>query len=393
MKGLLWLLAAFALAAGLSVAMREADGYVLFVLFPHEIEVSLPLFALLAVLGFFAAYAVVRIVAHTLSLPLHVRSFRARQQEAKGRKALLAALRSLFEGRYGQAEKLAVQAAQLDGAGAAGSLIAARAAQRMRDFERRDSWLARARDAAPEWRNARLATEAELLLEERRFDEARALLRELHAAGPRHIATLSMMLRAEQGLGNWEEVIRLARVLEKARALPPEALHSIVANARIALLARKAASEPASLGEFWRNFPEEERRNARMAASAARAFFQVGDCRSAHRIIEEALAADWRPELALLYGECRDRDALERIQRAEKWLTQRPRDPDLLLTLGRLCLQSELWGKAQSYLEASLAVRSSSAAHVALAQLFDRIGRTEEANRHYRAAAEAGTVS
>ena len=48
----------------------------------------------------------------------------------------------------------------------------------------------------------------------------------------------------------------------------------------------------------------------------------------------------------------------------------------------------QLWGKAQSYLEASLSEEPSRSAHVALAQLFDRTDKPEEANRHYRASAD-----
>jgi HemY protein len=97
--------------------------------------------------------------------------------------------------------------------------------------------------------------------------------------------------------------------------------------------------------------------------------------------------------LVLLYGECLDEDALKRIENAERWLNQRPRDWPLLLTLGRLCVQRELWGKAQSYLEASLSVQPTRTAHVALARLFDRMGRVHDANRHFRAAADAGLAA
>ena len=44
--------------------------------------------------------------------------------------------------------------------------------------------------------------------------------------------------------------------------------------------------------------------------------------------------------------------------------------------------------KAESYLDASLAVAPGWEAHVELARLSERIGRTDDANRHYRAAAE-----
>jgi HemY protein len=232
-----------------------------------------------------------------------------------------------------------------------------------------------------------MTVEAEQLVEERRFTEARTLLRELDAGGARHIATVQLLLRCEQGLGHWDEAVRLARVLEKREALPPEAAESLVIRERTTELSR-LAHDARTLAEYWRTVPPAERAHPRIAAAAARAFMRAGDYRSAHRLIEGALEKNWESELVLLYGEARDADALTRIQRAEAWLATRPRDSDLLLTLGRLCLQCELWGKAQSYLEASLAAQPSRAAHVALATLYDRLGRTEDANRQFRAGAD-----
>jgi len=388
MRVLFWLLAAFALAAAVSIAMRGGDGYAMFVLYPWRIEISLNLLAVALLAAFLAAYFVVRFVSHTVRLPSHVRAFRRRRRAEKGRSALYGAIQALFEGRFGRAEKLAAQAHELRCTPPLPELIGARAAQRLRDFDRRDEWLGRARRNETDWRLARLMTEAELMLEERRYDEARAALRELHAGGPRHIATLGLLLRAEQGLGNWDEVIRLARLLEKRAAMPPEAVHSIRINARVAMLSRRT-HDLKSLAGYWRLIPDEERAQPRVAAAAARAFIDLADCRAAHAIIEEALEREWHPELVLLYGECQDIDAIARIERAERWLGDHPRDAELLLTLGRLCAQTQLWGKAISYLEASLALNPTRGAHVALARVHDEMGRAEEANRHYRAAADA----
>lgn len=335
MKGLLWLLGVFALAAGVSVALRGSDGYAMFVLFPWRVELSLNLLVIVLLLSFVAAYLAVRLVAHAVRLPSHVRAFRRRLKEEKGRNALFGAIQALFEGRFGRAEKLASQAHDLECAPPLPELIGARAAQRMRDFDRRDEWLSRARKAESAWRLARLVTEGELLLEERRFDEARAALKELHSGGPKHIATLTLLLRAEQGLGNWDEVIRLARLLEKRSAMPAEAIESIRVNARVAMLSRRP-QDLKSLSAYWGELPGEERAYPKVAAAAARAFIRLGDCRSAHRILEEALGRDWNGELVLLYGECQDIDAIARIERAERWLEQHPRDAELLLTLGRL---------------------------------------------------------
>jgi len=391
MKGLLWLLAAFALAAALSIALRGNEGYALFVLNPWRVEVSLNLFVILLLVAFVTAYFLVRAVWHTLALPSHVRAFRVRRRDEKGLKNLLKAIQALFEGQFAKAEKLASGAHQLGTAPGLASLLAARATQRLREFDRRDQWLERAKAGDGDWRLARLMITAELLLDERRFDEARDVLRELHASGPQHFASLSLLLRAEQGMANWEEVIRIAKLLEKRDAMPPEALEGISVNARLALLSRKTL-DPEGLARYWEEMPRSDRIRPKIASAAARAFMQLGDCRRAHRIIEEALDRNWDGALALIYGECIDDDAHERIERAERWLRDRPGEAELLLTLGRLCVQRELWGKAQSYLEASLATRPTQAAHVALAQLFERIGRTEEAGRHFRASADLGLM-
>ena len=61
-----------------------------------------------------------------------------------------------------------------------------------------------------------------------------------------------------------------------------------------------------------------------------------------------------------------------------------PRDAALLLVLGRLCARQGLWGKAQSYLEASIAIEPSWSAHHALAQLQEKLGNAEAAHSHAR---------
>lgn len=390
MRGLIWLLSAAALAVALALTLEGGSGYVQIVLPPWRVELSLVFAGLLLALAFLVLYALLRLVRHTLGLPAKVRVFRAQQRADRERRLLLSAVQALFEGRWSRAERFARDAHELGGEAARlARLVAARAAQRLRDPTRRDEWLARARADEGDWHRARLMIEAELLLEERRYEEARALLEELHASGARHIASLQLLLRAEQGLARWEEVIRLARQLEKRAALPPEAAETLVLQARVALF-KHLAQDPARLAQAWRDTPESDRLRPRVAAAAARSLFQLGDCGTAHGILAEALDASWDQELVLLYGECRHADAIDRIRRAEAWLIQRPRDSDLLLTLGRLCAQCELWGKAQGYLEASLAVVPTRAVHLELATLMERTDRDADAQGHYRASADAG---
>ena len=68
----------------------------------------------------------------------------------------------------------------------------------------------------------------------------------------------------------------------------------------------------------------------------------------------------------LLYAQCRAPDATRQLETAERWLVSHSHDAALLYTLGRLCERQQLWGKAQTYLEASLALDNHWRAHVAL---------------------------
>src|SRR5690606_14661665 len=63
-----------------------------------------------------------------------------------------------------------------------------------------------------------------------------------------------------------------------------------------------------------------------------------------------------------------------------------PSNPDLLAALGNLCLTGKLWGQGERYLLRSMELRSDVLVHALLGNLYDRLGRPEEAARHWRLA-------
>jgi len=392
MRAVFWLLLLAALAVGLALAARYNEGYVLLVLPPWRAEVSLNLFLLLSAGGFFMLYLLARAVGHTLSLPRAVAEFRRRRQQDKASQALRDAWRLLQEGRYGHALRAAEKIPDDDPSAGILALAGWKAAHAMRDTVRRDEWAARLRAAGePKLDAARLMTEAEFALDDRRFEDARIALNQFAAREGRHIAALRLSLRAEQGLGNWREVARLVRQLEKHQALTAEQAAPIRARALREAL-RGLRDDATGLMRYRRELDEADRAHPALALETARALMLAGDCREAQRVIEDALEENWDASLLLAYGDCGKPgeaagDVLGRIARAEKWLQRMPRDGELLLTLGRLCRQQQLWGKARSYLEAALAVAPSRAAHVELAQLLEQLEESALAARHYRSAA------
>lgn len=380
MKALLWLLALAALAVGLTVAARYSSGYVLVVLPPWRAELSVNLLVLIAIAGYLLFYLVTRFVANAIRMPEQVREFRETRRRERGRRALNDAIGALFVGRFARAEKSSVEALELGESPTLAAVVAARAAHELKAYDKRDQYFARAsREESPDTDLVRVA-QAELLAEQQRFDEA---LASLEGVRHRHPAVMRLELKLQQRLGNWDRVLQLASSLGKRGVFDALRVHQISRNAHIENLRRRTL-DAAGLTEYWQKMPSEERTDTRIASVAAQAFMALGGCTEAHQIIENSLEAGWDSGLVALYGECPGQDARRQIELAEKWLPGHPDDAILLLTLGRLCARQELWGKAESYLEASLSVEQSYSAHLALAQLKERRGMHQAAAEHYR---------
>ncbi|MFB0934514.1 MAG: heme biosynthesis HemY N-terminal domain-containing protein [Propionivibrio sp.] len=143
MRGLLWVLALFALAVGISLAMHVNDGYVLLVMPPYRAEISLNLAILLVLLAFAVLYAFLRAAALTLSLPRRVRAFRERRERERSLAAFGEGVRLYLSGSLRESLD---KAAEVRGDGqwpALAAMLAAEAARQLGDEGQREIWQAR----------------------------------------------------------------------------------------------------------------------------------------------------------------------------------------------------------------------------------------------------------
>jgi HemY protein len=386
MKTVLWLLALSAVAVGVTIAAKYNNGYVLMVAPPYRVEISLNLMVVLLLATILIGYFIVRLIAITMGIPAEVREFRLRRRREKARRMMLDGLKAFFEGRYAKAEKTAAAALELEESprvSTINALVGARSAHELRKYSQRDEFLAKAEGFAPKEIAVRLITQAELLLDEQHADEALKILNSLRSMGaPLHTAALRLELKAQQLSRNWYAVLDLLKQLEQRNALDKAVIEQLRRHAHIENIRNKVLN-PETLKEYWRNMSSADKKDVRVAAAAVRACLSIGDCAAAHQIIEQSLDRQWDSELAELYAECPGNDVIRQIERAEAWLKSHPNDANLLLALGRLCVYCELWGKAQNYLEASLSVEPSHPAHLALAQLNQKIGQSDLARDHY----------
>jgi len=383
MRWLVSLLIVFVLAVGLAIAGRYDPGYVVLVYPPWRLEITFISFVLLVTALIVGGVILLRLAVLTLNLPSIVREQRARRAARRRDENFVGGLRAYTELRFQDAEQALGQWQGDETRTGIARVLAARAAQEMRAPAQR---MQHVREAGEQ--GAALAAqlfEAEACLEVKDASGALAALQAAKAVAPQHTGLLRLELRARQLTGQWDEVERLLDQLARSNALEPAVAAQLRRATYAENLGRRSEDDRALL-EYWKKVPAEYKADALVARAAARAFMARGGHETALDVIEAALDREWDEALAELYGEVRGSRPGRQIEQAEKWLHARPRDAHLLLTLAQLCSVEQLWGKAQSYLEASLGIAPSMEAHVRMAELKTHNGQPSEACQHYQKA-------
>jgi HemY protein len=386
MKYLLWILGLFAAAVVLTTAAHNS-AYVLLVYPPYRIELSLTLFIVLLLLTFVFGYGLVRLIDAFLQLPAYVNKFRREGAQAKNRELLNEELGAFFEGRYAAAEKAAVRAMESGDTSALHPIIAARSAHELRDYKKRDAYLSAAEGKTIGDSTMRLMTTSKFLLDQRDPRGALDTLQELHDSGVKgHLGAMSLELKAHQQAGNWDEVLNVLDKLEKRDSIDTTLAAQLRQQAWLEKIRRQ--EDLAGLTDCLKSIPADFKRRSKIAATAARALMQLDGCSLAQQLLSDSLNVQWDSELVALYGDCQSGDVVAEIEQAEKWLSQHKQDAGLLLALGKLCLHQKLWGKAQSYLDASISISPSHAAYTVLGKLAERLGKSDVAFKYYQQAVE-----
>lgn len=383
MRGLVSLLIVGVLAVALALAGRYDPGYVVLVYPPWRMEISFISFVLLVAGLVVGGVMLLRLAALTLNLPRIVREQRERRAAGKRDDNFVGGIAAYTEYRYQDAEQSLGQWQGDDVRMGLARVLAARAAQEMRAVAQREHHLQEATQHGAEL--AAQLFEAEACLDAKDAAAALVAISRAKEIAPQHTTLLRFEFKARQLTGQWDEVERLLDLLMRSNALE----QNVALQSRRVTYAenlKRRAEDDRGLLEYWKKIPSDFKADVWVARAAARAFAQRGGHDTALDVLEAALNREWHEDLVALYGELRGSSPTRQIEQAEKWLRTHPRDAQLLLTLAQLCSVQQLWGKAQSYLEASLAIAPSAEGHIRMAEFKTQSSQPAEACRHYQKA-------
>ena len=267
-------------------------------------------------------------------------------------------------------------------------LAAARAAQLQGAHERRDNYLQLAHESMPSADVAVSLTQAELQLAHQQLEQALATLKHLKSIAPKHVYVLKLLSELYQQLDDWEQLRELLPDLKRRKACSQSELTALENRVNRYTLQQAAGKDLEALTAAWKHIPRRKRREDNLVLDYARHLVSLNEQDQAIKAIDTCLTQhrdeEWQEELLSMFGNINGSDPARQLTVAEKWLKYKNNNPALLLMLGRLSLKARLWGKARSYLEASLDIQPTADTYQELAHLLEQMGETEQAREYYR---------
>lgn len=374
-----------ALAASLAIAYVAVDdpGYVLITLAPWSIELSFSLFIVLLVALFIAAYLVVRFLVRIWRTPKDISMWRGRRLTGKAQRSQTQGMMGLIEGDWQRAEKHLLSYLSHTDTPVLNYLGAAHAAQAQGDLEKRDRYLAQANDSDPRQAIAVGLTKAKLQYQTGQLEQALATLKKLRTHAPKNKKILGLKMQIYQDLQDWGALSELMPAVRKYRVLPEGKLEQLEQLTTQRLLTHSGGGD-SQLQHIWRTLSREQKRDPELIVTYVDQLIESGDNDQAEILLRKAIKQQWEPKLVLRYGRVHSSDLPKQLKTAEKWSGNHPEDPELLLTLARLCTANELWGKARSYLETCIANEGPAEAYQELGKLLEQLEEPESALSYYR---------
>ena len=388
MKQLIWIIVLFLCAIGLAMLAHAYTGNVYLVVEHYMLRINLHLFIIGLIASVFVLYLLMKVLFGTLSTPHKLSQWGSGRRSRKAMQELNAAGLAYFEGKYQETVQHAEKVLANKQAGnhrVLALMLAAHAADQSNDIELRNQYLADIAKLPEKIQLSRYLLLAESALNQQDYVTADNHLKAAAQINPRLTRLAQLQLRLALDTADALDVLDKTDKLHRAGALNDSEAQQTAETAYRNLL--DMANDNKSMKACLKRIPH-TLQNGAMYAAIAQKYVQLGLYEQAIAWINQHYPVSHDARLLPAFVDSvaflDDRKQQKAIDTADAWLKDNPNDAHLLLHLGQLASRKQLWGKAQSYLEASLALEPAVPTRLALAKVLDEIGRTQLAQEQRR---------
>ena len=387
MNRLLYILLISAITiVGFTMYQQKDLGHISFSFIGVSFETNLVVFGAAALCALFVVLVLIKSWELLHNLFIYLGGRHKQRLTEKAHLSLSQGLIEYAEGRFDQAEKILLQQVKYSDNRLLAYLSAARAAQQLGAHDRRDEYLRKAHIEAPNADVAIGLTKAELQLAHNQNEQALATLTQLNQLSENHTYVLSLLASTYKHLQDWDNLKDILPALKKHGNLSAESFLSfeiIVCNGLLANLAKSRDSS--LLINFWDETPHHLKALPAVLEHYAKQLINVDAAGEAEKVLRLYLNKNWQDSSIVLYSELDVMVDNKQLEMAESWLEDHQHNTWLLLALGNMCISRSLWGKARSYLEASISINPMPENYLKLARLLEEhMEEPAAAQEYYR---------
>ncbi|BFM13892.1 heme biosynthesis protein HemY [Maricurvus nonylphenolicus] len=389
---LLVLFVALLLGAGSYQLLENNSGYLLLVLNNTSITMNIWFAGLIVGASLLAVWFVVWLIRSgfkstgaAVSRVFFGHERRAQRRTSRG-------LIDFMEGNWKNARRQLLKAAPKAETPLVNYLAAARSAYELGDEQQASKLLHKAESMAPESSLAVALTQARMQLLDKKYEQCAATLQRAQQQAPKHPVVLDLLYQVYIALQDWDALEKMLQDLRRYQVVSGEALDELTAKVyhnllqsdgeRAVLLSAEAGLK--RLQKTWLRLPKAQQKSPQLLAEYVAQLRRIGADKDAEVLLRKSLQQNWSSEAILAYGQVQGGDLQKQLLVAESWLKERPANAALLLTLGRLCLRNQLWGKARDYFENSLRLEKQGQTYAELARLLANLGEHELSTEYYQ---------
>jgi HemY protein len=389
-RTLLLILAAMLLGALTLAGLRADTGYILIALGNTSVEMSFWFGALMLVIIVALLLLVSRLVRGTLNLSRRISQ--GMMSSARAQRRTTSGLIDFIEGNWKQAQRKLLRAAKRTETPLINYLAAARCAYEAGDRKTALELLHKAEQSSPNSDLAVALTQARMQLVSKRYEQCLATLERVRRKAPQHPVILDLLRQVYVALEDWDSLQEILPSLRAYGSESPAELDRLTFQLHLALLSRSGhkahqlqPQEAAQLlHKTWHDVPNTLKRDPKVVLCYAHQLIDNQLHEEAEHLVRKTLEKHWHRELVRLYGLIAGPEPHRQLLAAESWLKKRPGDALLLLSLGRLSLRNELWGRAKDYFQTSLGLQPLPETCAELARLLAHMGEHQKSTEFYQ---------
>jgi len=370
------------LSVAVGLLIQKDPGYLLISYDQITIESTLA-FLLAAIVLFYALlHFVIRLLEFLFHIPNQLHFRQTEKARLRAHRSLRRAFTEMLEENWKKAETLSTRYLKQSETPLINCLLAAYSAHHMGAKQRRDDYLQTALNENSHASTALNLTLAHWNLNDQQPKNAKKILDKIEQINPQQPLFKKLKLQYQQQTHQWQAIFDTLPELRKKQILPENELLNLEQQSWKFLLEKKPNIE--QIKKLWSQLCLENQTDPSLIHDYSQQLIQAQEIELAEKIIREQLNHSWNEQLARDYGLAIKKETTEQLNQAEIWLVEQQQSAALLLSLARICMARQLWGKAKLYLESSLSFEKKAETYHQYAELLTQLEEKDAALENYR---------